>query len=186
MKTIKLVCTTSLFASLILTNSVVQAALLDQSTTASSEFEQVYQNGTGMNLTVEGAGVNRVVNLSMYSYTYGVGSTYWSGEIPPDAIIDKGVAGLTVNLDTCGLAARVSYGENACGLVDVTFSKEAYLWKTNGVTRYSYGDILYQIIGGISTFSAAAQGTIRGVAIDTTTAYEGKYTDVSITVSTAN
>lgn len=175
----------TLVSGALLFGTAAQAALLDQSTTASSEYQQVYQNGTGVSLTEEGAGVNRVVHLSMFSYTYGVGSTYWSGDIPADAVTEDGIATVTVNVDTCTLAAKVSYGDNACGVVDVTFTKGDYLWKTNGVTRYTYDDIIYEIIGGVSTFSAAAQGTVRGVAIDTTRAYEGLYNDVSITVSTA-
>jgi hypothetical protein len=166
--------------------SAAQAGVIDQSTTASAEFAQVYHNGTSVNLTIEGAGANRVVNLSTYSYTYGVGGVYWSGEIPADAVVDNGIASITVNVDTCMSTPRVTYGENACGLVNVTFTKNDYLWKTNGVTRYNWGDIIYEVIGGISTFSAAATGTVHGVDVSATNAYMGKYNDVSVTVSTAN
>ena len=167
-------------------NSAAQAGIIDQSTTSSAGFSQVYQNGTSVNLTIEGAGANRTVNLAISSYTYGVGSTYWSGEIPADAVVVNGIAQVSVNVDTCTLEPKVSYGDYPCGMVDMTFTKADYLWKTNGVTQYTYGDITYQLIGGISTFSAAASGTVRGVEINATNAYMGKYTDVSITVSTGN
>jgi hypothetical protein len=190
MKLNKILSTVTIAAAGLAINSAANAALIDQYTTASSDFAQVYQNGVSVNLTVEGAGVNRTVHMSVSRYVYGDGFTYWSGTIPADAVVDNGIASTTVNVDTCGLTETVSIGDLACGPVNMTFTKQDYLWKTNGVTQYSYGDISYQLIGGISTFSAAASGTVETGGVDTnidaTNATMGKYTDVSITVSTAN
>ncbi len=190
MKSNKILSTITLAAAGFTINSAAQGALLDQYTTASSEFAQVYQNGTSVNLTIEGASVNRTVRMSIYSYIYGVGYTYWAGALPSDAVVDNGIAAITVNTDTCALTPTVSIGNNACGPVDMTFTKQDYLWKTNGATQYKYGDVIYEIIGGISTFSAAASGTVvaNGLTtnINANNAYMGKYTDVTIAVSTAN
>jgi hypothetical protein len=166
--------------------SAAHAELVDQSTTTSSQFAQVYQNGTSINLTIEGAGVNRKVSLSHSYYSYDTGSIYWSGEIPADAVTVNGASQVSVYVDTCTLPARVSWGENPCGIVDVTFTQGDYLWKTNGVQQYQWGDLIYQIVGGIVTFSAQSAGTVRGVDVGSANAAMGKYNNVSIQVSTAN
>jgi len=186
MKITKILSAITLTAASLAINSAAQAATVDEYTTASAEFAQAYNNGSAISLTIEGAGVNRTVTLAMSNYTYGIGSTYWVGTIPAESVVDDGIAQISVNVDTCLLTPRATYGTDPCGLVDVTFTKNDYLWKTNGVTQYVWGDIIYQIIGGVSTFSAAATGTVRGVDISTPRAYMGKFTDVSVTVTTAN
>lgn len=68
----------------------------------------------------------------------------------------------------------------------MTFTKGDYLWKTNGVSQYNWGDIIYQVIGGISTFAASTTGTVNNVDVTSSHAYMGKYTNVSVEVTTAN
>lgn len=190
----KLLGAIALTASLA-TVSAAHAALIDQSTTASSEYAQVYQNGTSIGVTIEGAGVTRVVKMYVYNYTYGVGGNYWSGVVPNDAVVDNGIASISVNIaNTCDTVntTTATFGSDTCFAVNATFTKNDYLWKTNGVTQYQWGDIIYQIIGGISAFSATATGTVTSsngtvnTDISSSRAYLGKYTDVSIQVSTAN
>jgi hypothetical protein len=176
----------AVFTGLFIIGSAAHAGLVDQYTTGDAEYANVYQNGTSVNVTIEGAGVNRKVSLSHSSYSYGTGSVYWSGEIPADAVTVNGVAQISVYVDTCNLPARVSWGANPCGLVDVTFDKVDRLWKTNGVRQYQWGDLIYQIVGGITTFSAQSTGTVRGVNVDSTRAYMGQYNNVSVQVNTAN
>jgi hypothetical protein len=187
MKITKILGTIAMVTSSIAIISAAKAATIDQSTTGSSEFASVYQNSTSINLTIEGAGVNRVVTLAVSNYTPGVGSSYWKGIIPNDAVVANGIAKVSVNVaDTCDLEAISTYGSDYCYSVDATFTKNDYLWKTNGVTQYNWGDILYQVIGGVSTFSAAATGAVNDVDISSPRAYMGKYNDVNIIVSTAN
>lgn len=187
MKVTKILGTIAMVTSSIAIISTAKAATIDQSTSASSVFAQVYQNSTGINLTIEGAGVNRVVTLVVSDYTPGVGSSYWKGVIPNDTVVDNGIAGVSVNIaNTCEFDAISTYGSADCYSVEATFTKGDYLWKTNGVTQYTWGDILYQVIGGVSTFSATATCTVNGVDISSPRAYMGKYTDVNIIVSTAN
>lgn len=186
MKMTKILGTIAMVTSSIAIISAANAATIDQSTTGSSEFAQVYQNSTSINLTIEGAGVNRVVTLAVSNYAPGVGSSYWKGIIPNDAVTVNGIAQVSVNVaDTCAYEASSTYGSDYCYAVDATFSKNDYLWKTNGVTQYKWGDIIYQIVGGVSTFSAAATGYVNGVDISSTRAYMGKYNNVNIIVSTA-
>jgi hypothetical protein len=187
MKLSKILSTITLAAAGLAINSAANAALIDQSTTADSEYAQVYQNGTGINLTIEGAGVTRVVTMAVSNYTYGVGFSYWRGVVPNDAVVEDGIASISVNIaSTCGLAATSTYGSNFCYDVNATFTKNDYLWKTNGVTQYTWGDIIYQIVGGISAFSASTTGTVNGVDISSSRAYMGRYTNVNVMVTTAN
>jgi hypothetical protein len=171
---------------LLVLSSAAQAELVDQFTTSAAQYANVYSNGTSVNLTIEGAGANRKVKLSHSFYSYETGSLYWSGTIPADAVTVNGIAQVSVYVDTCSRTASVTWGDNPCGVVDVTFTKNDFLWKTNGVRQYQWGDLIYQIVGGINTFSAQSSGTVRGVVVDASNAYMGKYTDVSIQVSTAN
>lgn len=184
MKSSQLVSAVAFITGALVLGSSAQAALIDQYTTASSEFANVYAGGTGVNLYIEGAGVNRVVTLSVGSYP-----NYWKGVIPNTDVIDNGIASVTVNVpDTCDstLTPSYTYGSDNCFTVNMTFTKGAYLWKTNGVTQYSWGNFIYQVIGGISTFGASTTGTVNGVDMTSSRAYMGKYTDVNVSVSTAN
>jgi hypothetical protein len=159
-----------------------QAELIDQYTTASSEFAQVYKNNTSINMYIEGAGINQTISLSHYNTSTG----YWRGVIPASSVTVNGIASISVTVNTCDYIASSSWGTDPCGLVDVTFNKADYLWKTNGVSHYTWGDTIRQYVGGISTFSASATGTIKGVSIDSTRAYMGKYNNVAVVVSTVN
>jgi len=168
-------------------SSTARAGLIDEFTTASSEYAQVYANSTGAGITIEGAGLNRVVKLYISNYTYGVGSSYWEGVVPNDTVVDNGIDAISVDIaNTCDYAASATYGSAYCYSINATFTKSDYLWKTNGVTQYTWDGIIYQIIGGISAFSASVTGTVNGVDISTPRAYLGKYTDVDVTVSTVN
>lgn len=175
--------TTNIFFTIIALSFglTAQAALIDQYTTTSSEYAQVYKNGTSVNVSIEGAGVNQVITLSHYNYVTG----YWRGTVPVTAVTVNGVASIAVNVNTCDLPATSSFGAAPCGIVDVTFNKGDYLWKTNGVRQYTWGNTIRQYVGGISTFSASTIGTVNGVVIDSTRAYIGKYNNVTIIVSTA-
>jgi hypothetical protein len=188
MKLSKILSTITLAAAGLAINSAANAALIDQSTTADAEYAQVYQNGTAINLTIEGAGVTRVVTMAVSNYTYGVGYNYWKGVVPNDAVVDDGVATISVNIaNTCTDATTTAtYGSDYCYAVNATFTKNDYLWKTNGVTQYTWGDIIYQIVGGISAFSASTTGTVNDVDISSSRAYIGRYTNVNIMVTTAN
>lgn len=175
--------------------STAQAGVIDQYTTASSEYAQVYQNGTAVGVSIEGAGVSQVVTLYVTNYTSGVGSSYWKGTIPNASVVSNGINSISVNVpDTCDSTnvTSATYGADYCYKVNATFNKVDFLWKTNGVTQYTFGNIIEQIIGGVVTYSATSSGnvsTISGtvdVGISSTRAYLGKYTDVSITVSTTN
>lgn len=181
------------FTALLSTMSVAHAGLVDQYTTASAEFAQVSANGTSIGVTVEGAGTNQIVKVFVYNYTYGVGGNYWSGTIPNDTVVVNGIASISVNIpNTCDYPARSTFGSDACFAVNATFTKNDYLWKTNGVTRYGYGDLMWEIIGGIVTYSATSTGTVTSMGgtvnsdLGSTRAYMGKYTDVTVNVSTAN
>jgi hypothetical protein len=181
------------FTALLSTLSVAHAGLIDQSTTQSAEYTQVYANGTAVGVTVEGAGVNQVVTMYVSNYTYGVGSSYWKGVIPNADVVVTGINSISVTVpDTCDSANTTStaYGSDYCFGVNATFTKNDYLWKTNGVSQYTYGDLIYTIIGGIETYSATSTGTVTHSAgtidISSTRAYLGKYTDVTVSVSTAN
>lgn len=158
-----------------------QAELIDQYTTTNSEYAQVYKNGTSVNLSIEGAGISQVITLSHYNYLTG----YWRGVVPATAVTVNGVASIAVNIDTCALTATSRFGAAPCGLVDVTFNKGDYLWKTNGVRQYTWGNTIRQYVGGISTFSASTVGTVNGVVVDSNRAYIGRYTNVTVIVSTA-
>lgn len=159
-----------------------QAELIDQYSTTSSEFAQVYKNGTSVNLNIEGAGINQSISLSHYNTSTG----YWRGVIPASSVTANGIASISVTVNTCDYTALSSWGAAPCGLVDITFNKVDYLWKTNGVRHYTWGDTIRQYVGGISTFSASATGTVKGVSVDSTRAYMGKYNNVTIIVSTVN
>jgi hypothetical protein len=178
-------------AALLSTLSTAHAGLIDEYTTASSEYAQVYNNGTALGVTIEGAGVNQVVKLYVTNYTSGVGSNYWDGVVPNGMIVVNGLNSITVNVaNTCELTAIATYGSDYCFAVNATFTKDDYLWKTNGVTQYKYNDIIYQLIGYISAFSGTVTGTVSNASgntvIDSSKAYLGKYTDVTVEVSTAN
>jgi hypothetical protein len=168
------------------TAAVAHAELIDQQTTTASEYAQTYANGTGINVYIEGAGTNQVITLAYSNYTYGVGYRYWRGEVPASAVTINGIDAVSVSVDTCSLTPSVTWGTDACGVVDVTFNKKDYLWKTNGVSQYKWGDIIYQLVGGIVTFSADATGSVLGISVDSGRAYMGKYNNVTIQVSTAN
>ncbi len=171
----------------LLMSSAAQAGLIDEFTTASSEYAQVYSHSTGVGVTIEGAGVTQVVKLYVFNYISGVGSSYWEGVVPNDTVVDNGIDSITVNIaNTCDYTASATYGSAYCYAVDVSFTKSDYLWKTNGVTQYTWDGIIYQIIGGVSTFSASVTGTVNDTDISTSRAYLGKYTDVDVTVSTVN
>jgi len=183
------------FTALLSTLSVAHAGLIDQSTTQSAEYTQVYANGTAVGVTVEGAGVNQVVKMYVSNYTYGVGSSYWSGVIPNADVVVNGINSITVTVaNTCDTTntATVTYGSDYCFGVNATFTKVDYLWKTNGVTQYTYGDIIQTIVGGVQTYSATSTGTVTNSTgtvnadLSSTRAYLGKYTDVTVSVSTAN
>lgn len=169
----------------LLISSVARAGLIDEYTTASSEYSQVYANGTSMGITVEGAGVTQVVKLYVTNYVPGVGSNYWEGVIPNDTVVVNGIDSISVNIaSTCDYTASATYGSAYCFAVNASFTKNDYLWKTNGETQYTYGDIIYQIIGGVSAFSASVTGTVNDIDISTTRGYLGKFTDVTVVVST--
>lgn len=187
MKIRKLFAVTAIITSALVLSSTAQAGLIDEFTTASSEYAQVYANGTGVGITVEGAGVNQVVKMYVSNYISGVGSNYWEGVIPNDTVVVNGIDSITVTIaNTCDYVASATYGTDYCYAVNATFTKSDYLWKTNGVTQYTWDGILYQIIGGIEAFSASVTGTVNDTDISTTRAYLGKYTDVDITVSTGS
>ena len=194
MKSSKLVAALTIIASALVMSSA-QAGLIDEYTTGSSEYVQVYAHGTGVGATIEGAGVNRVVKLYVTNYTSGVGSSYWEGVVSNDEVVVNGIASITVNIpNTCDSTANTTvatYGSETCFAVNATFTKVDYLWKTNGVTQYTFGDLIYEYIGGISAYSATVTGTVTNsigtvnADISTPRAYLGKYTNVTVKVSTA-
>jgi hypothetical protein len=187
MKTRNLASVFAIVTGALIMSSTAQAGLIDEFTTASSEYAQVYTHSTGVGVTIEGAGVNRVVKLYVSNYTSGTGSSYWEGVVPNDAVVDNGINSISVNIaNTCDYTASATYGSAYCYAVSATFTKSDYLWKTNGVIQYTWDGIIYQIIGGISAFSASVTGTVNDTDISTPRAYLGKYTDVDVTVSTVN
>jgi hypothetical protein len=168
-------------------NAAANAALIDKYPAANSQYANAYKSGStsaSVNLMIEGSGVNQTVTLShsLYSYSQGINS-YWRGEIPATAVTVNGAAQIAVSVDTCGYTPAVSWGTDACGVVDVTFNKGDFLWKTDGSVNFQWDPLVNTITGGILTFSADVSGNVKGV--DMSGAFRpamGKYTNVTVTV----
>ena len=165
----------------------VQAELLDQFSVANSEFANANKNGTvrtSVSLLVEGAGVERKVSLShsQYSYTQGI-DNYWRGDIAASDVTVNGIGQISVNVNTCAYTANRTWGEDACGRIDVTFTKGNFLWRTNGSTTFDWAPLTNTIIGGVTTFSADVSGFVKGVdMVGALHPAMGKYTNVKVAV----
>jgi len=148
--------------------------------TSSGQYGQVGNGNLGMELTVDGAGVSEVVHLVYFSYTYGVGFSYWYGDIPADAVAVTGVASMAVQLDSCTVK-----NVDGCGYVDVTITTDepASGWVYTGAYQTQYGDMIIERIGNSQVRWSSAVGTILGRSVEGMRAGIGKYNNVKVTVS---
>jgi hypothetical protein len=177
----------SVVFGLVAFSSAANAAEIDQYPVANAEFANAYKAGSTsatVNLLIENSGATPTIILShsVYSYSQGI-NNYWRGEIPATAVTVNGTNQVSVSVDTCAYNATTTLGTDACGVVDVTFNKADFQWKTDGSINFSWDPLVNTINGGILTFSADVTGNVKGV--DMTGAFRsamGKYTNVSVTV----
>jgi hypothetical protein len=168
-----------------------QAELIDQYPAANSEYANAYKYGStsaSINLTVEGSGINRTVTLShsLYSYSQGI-NNYWRGNIDSSDVTVNGIGQIVVAVDTCGYTADRTWGEDACGRVDVTFTKGSFLWRTDGSLVQDWAPLTNTVNGGITAFSAEVSGYVKGVdMIGASRPAMGKYANVEVVVEVAD
>jgi len=167
--------------AVVLPASLVQAEVLDQWTTVDASAAHVYQSNAdgsiNANFWQEGAGINKESRLSLIMRlptgeygAYGPIFTYerWAGVIPNEFISTDGVAKATINVDTCALQASYA-SANACGLIDLTVTKDPLSFGSvgGGAYAYNYNGFIYQYSGAWSSHNSTAIGYVNGVAIDT-------------------
>lgn len=119
----------------------------------------------------------------------------WQGVIPNNAMSINGVASASISVDTCTLTAGFS-SANGCGVVELTVTKDplAFGSTSAGAYAYNYGGLIMQYAGSWTTHNSTAVGSVNGINIDTalnsafgaSRAVIGKYTNVSVTVTTGN
>lgn len=152
------------------------------------QFGQVpytYNNGSWASgaVSVDGAGINRTAFLYYSAYSPTMGYNSWRGSIPVEAVTVKGVASISVDIDTCTVSA-----DAGCGYVNfiVETNEPASGWINNGVWGYDYDGYIARYVGASQSRSSTSTGTILGVSADNTRAWIGTMDDVTVEVQTGN
>ena len=159
-----------------------QAELIDQFPATNSQYANANVSGAGINVYIDGTGINQTITLAVRT-GWGASYTYWRGEISANDLTQNGIAQISVNTDTCAYTPIESRGDNACGRVDITFDKGAFLFRTNGNLTFDWDPLVNTITGGITIFDASVTGFVNGV--DMSNAFRpamGRHTDVKVTV----
>jgi len=170
-----------LLASFFMASSAVAGTVYQF--TSNGTFGQTWGGSAGVNVSVDGSGVNRVAHLVYYAYSADIGYNFWYGEIPADAVKVNGVSSVSVQIDTCTLGNL-----SGCGYVDATINtnEPASGWVYTGAYDYSYGDMVIKYVGHNQARFSSATGTVLGLPVNPTNAAIGKYTDMGVTVNIGN
>lgn len=182
---------------------VASAEVLETYSTQDASYATVTQNNSDGYVLVdfyeEGAGPTASTWLRVFSMTRNADGFLtierWRGVVPDAAMSINGVASASISVDTCSLTAAYSTA-NGCGVVDVTVTKDpqAFGSTTAGAYAYNFGGLIMQFAGTWSTHNSTAVGSVNGITIDTAAnsafgasrAVIGKYTNVSVTITTGN
>ena len=150
---------------------------------SSGQFGQTWGGNAGINVSVDGSGVNRIARLVYYAYSELSGYHFWYGEIPATAVRTTGVSSMAVTIDTCSVN-----NSSGCGYVDVSIATDepASGWVYTGVNNYSWGDMRYQTIGNSQVRFSSAVGTVNGISVSSDNAAIGTYNNVDVSVSIGN
>jgi len=150
---------------------------------SNGQYGQTWGGNAGINVSVDGSGVNQVARLVYYAYSQETGYFFWYGEIPASAVTMTGVASMHVQIDTCTISTL-----SGCGYVDVAINtnEPASGWVYTGVWQYSYGAMSVQYVGNSQVRFSSATGTVVGIPVSETNAAIGKYNNVSVSVSLGN
>lgn len=182
---------------------VAGAEVLETYSTQDASYASVRQNNADGYVNVsfyeEGAGPTSKKYLSLYVQTRDENGfwqlTRWNGVVPAEAISINGVNNATINVDTCQVETTYNYA-NGCGVVSLTVTKDpqAFGSTSAGAYAYNWNGLIMQFAGSWTTHNSTATGSVYGINIDTAannsfgsaTARIGKYTNVSVTVTTGN
>ena len=159
-----------------------QAELIDQFPATQSEYANASVSGASVNLYIDDTGVNQTITLAVRT-GWGSAYTYWRGVISAADVTINGISEIAVNTDTCAYTPVTSTGNDACGRVDVTFSKGDFLFRTDGNVTFDWAPLVNTITGGITVFDSQVSGFVKGV--DMSGAFRpamGKYTNVKVVV----
>ena len=172
----KMLLMSSVLSSILMASSAFAGVVYQYN--SSGQYGQAGNGSTGMELTVDGSGVNEVARLVYYSYAGGSFSM-WAGDIPTDAVTVNGVNSMSVQLDTCTVN-----NVDGCGYVDVTIdtNEPAAGWVYTGAYNSQYGNMVIERVGHIQARFSTAVGTVNGISVDGR-GFIGKMTDVNVTVS---
>lgn len=173
----------------------VQAELIDQYINDSSYTWSASYNAS-LGVDIYNNGVNQVVMMSANSYSEENGSSYWYGEIPSEAVLNRSINGLTVTVDTCTLTATYSWGAVPCGLVDVTVTSEPgyenFRTQTRATHYHTWYGYLQTRVSHLHQRFTSTTGTVNGVALEVDNSGEiktwnsvlGSSSGMSVSVST--
>jgi len=183
------------FVILSATSLAAQAGGVIYKYTSNGQWVQAYSRTASIYLTIDGDGVNRVVNLQAHSGSYYAGdSKTWIGEIPADAVTVQGLHQVSISVDTCNYTAKFSTG---CGVVELTATSEPGWENFLTYTQASHTDywdgLMYQYVGHIKDVFTSTTGTVMGypISIDNSGDYKtwmsrmGTAVDLQILVSGA-
>ncbi|MDH5178146.1 MAG: hypothetical protein OEZ39_01910 [Gammaproteobacteria bacterium] len=166
-------------------SSNVSADLLYQFTTGSAQFGLISSFDAGNSVYLQiGTEQTGKTHLIYATYTPTDGLKYWNGVIPAEAVTTTGLTEMNINIDTCTVSPTA-----ACGLVNLTITKDAASTPliNTGVSQSSFDRVLYQTAGSTTSYTADANGSVNGVAVNTTSrAWIGRYSNVTVTVAAGN
>lgn len=184
--------------------SVANAEVLETYSTQDASYASFTQNNADGYVSVtfyeEGAGPTQKHYVSIYIQNRDENGNWslkrWNGFLPADAVSINGVNSATINVDTCLIETAYNYA-NACGLVNVTVTKDplAFGSTSAGAYAYNWGGLIMQYAGTWSYHNSTAAGSVYGINVDTAAtnagygyarANIGRYTNVSVTVTTGN
>lgn len=134
-------------------------------------------------VSVEGTGLNQTAFLYYTAYSPSAGYKFWRGNIPVEAVTVTGIAGISVEIDTCTVSATVG-----CGYVNfrVATNEPASGWVNNGVWGYDYNGYIARYAGASQSRSATSTGTILGLSANNSRAWMGTMDDVTVEVQVGN
>ena len=138
-------------------------------------------------LSVDGSGINQTASLRYWVITEyandGLDSQFWQGDIPVDTVTIRGIASMSVDIDTCDVS-----NVSGCGYVNFTVTTDP---GTPVINNTAFGwnlfGIIYRSVGASQVRNASSTGSVLGYPLETSEyAFVTKSNDLEITITVGN